>query len=174
MRSVEIIAVVPEIDLGTTFATISDFGRYPALVPDVVRSVTVQPARPGEPIVSAWEVFFRNGILAWTEVDHLHPASATIDFEQTVGDFEEFSGGWLLTPFVASGAPAVRVVFTADFDFGVPSLAGIIDPVAERVMVATITEILRGLFGTVLTVAGSAPHHTTEGPVVAQPIRRPA
>ena len=41
MRSVEIIAVVPEIDLGTTFATISDFGRYPALVPDVVRSVTV-------------------------------------------------------------------------------------------------------------------------------------
>jgi ribosome-associated toxin RatA of RatAB toxin-antitoxin module len=174
MRSVEIIAVVPEIDLGTAFATISDFGRYPALVPEVVRSVTVQPARPGEPIVSAWEVFFRNGILAWTEVDHLHPASATIDFEQTVGDFEEFSGGWRLTPFVASGAPAVRVVFTADFDFGVPSLASIIDPVAERVLVETITEILRGLFGTVLTVAGSAPHHTTEGPVVARPIRRPA
>ena len=53
-------------------------------------------------------------------------------------------------------APAVRVVFTADFDFGVPSLASIIDPVAERVLVETITEILRGLFGTVLTVTGSA------------------
>jgi ribosome-associated toxin RatA of RatAB toxin-antitoxin module len=155
MRSVEIIAVVPEIDLGTAFATISDFGRYPALVPDVVRSVTVEPAGPGEPVVSAWEVFFRNGILSWTEVDVLHPETATIDFEQTVGDFEEFSGGWRLTPFVGSGTAGVRVVFAAEFDFGVPSLASIVDPVAERVLVETITEILRGLFGTVLTLAGS-------------------
>lgn len=150
MRSVVIHAVVPDTDLGTAFATISDFARYPDLVPDVVRSVTVEPARPGEPVISAWEVFFRNGILSWTEADHLHPENCTIDFEQTVGDFEDFTGGWRLTPVAVAGVPAVHVAFTADFDFGVPSLASIIDPVAERVLVETITEILRGLFATVL------------------------
>jgi ribosome-associated toxin RatA of RatAB toxin-antitoxin module len=152
MRSVEITALLPEMDLGTAFARVSDFGRYPELVPGVVRSVTVEPVRPGEPVVSAWEVFFRNGILSWTEVDRLQPETATILFEQTVGDFEEFSGGWQLTPFVgATGTAGVRVVFSGEFDFGVPSLASIVDPVAERVLVETITEILRGLFPTVLT-----------------------
>jgi ribosome-associated toxin RatA of RatAB toxin-antitoxin module len=150
MRSVTIAAVVPDTDLGTAFATISDFARYPALVPDVVRSVTVEQERPDGPVISAWEVFFRNGILSWSEADHLHPETWTIDFEQTIGDFEEFSGGWELTPVVLAGSTAVRVVFTADFDFGVPSLASIVDPVADRVLVESITEILRGLFATVL------------------------
>ena len=164
MRSVEINAVVPEVDLGAAFATISDFGRYPDLVPDVVRSVTVEPVRPGQPVVSAWEVFFRNGILSWSEVDHLHPETATIDFEQTVGDFEEFSGGWRLTPFVgASGTTGVLVVFSAEFDFGVPSLASIVDPVAERVLVETITEILHGLFGTVLPQEAAAAAQAAAG-----------
>lgn len=170
MRSVLITAVVPDTDLGTAFDTIADFARYPALVPDVVRSVTVEPSLPGEPIISAWEVFFRNGILSWTEADHLHPETATIDFEQTYGDFEEFSGGWQLTPVVVDGAPAVRVVFTADFDFGVPSLASIVDPVAERVLVETITEILRGLFVTVLTDSDAAEHEPLPVLAAARPV----
>jgi ribosome-associated toxin RatA of RatAB toxin-antitoxin module len=149
MRTVTLTAHVPDTDLATAFARVGDFARYPALVPDVVRSVTVEPSAPGEPVVSAWEVFFRNGLLCWTEADHLHPETATIDFAQTVGDFEEFTGGWQLSTVLVDGTPYVRVLFTADFDFGVPSLASIIDPVAERVLVETITAILRGLFVTV-------------------------
>jgi ribosome-associated toxin RatA of RatAB toxin-antitoxin module len=173
MRSVHLSVTVPAADLATAFTTIADFGRYPELVPDVVRSVAVEPAAPGAPFLSAWEVFFRNGILAWTETDVLRPEAATIEFEQTVGDFEEFSGRWVLNersgPAGGAGPVQVGVVFTADFDFGVPSLASIVDPVAERVLVETITEILRGLFGTVRDDAGTAIPSPAAAPVPLVP-----
>jgi len=38
------------------------------------------------------------------------------------------------------------VTFDSDFDFGIPSLAGILDPVAERVFKETIARVLTGLF----------------------------
>jgi hypothetical protein len=41
----------------------------------------------------------------------------------------------------------VRVVFTASFDLGMPSLAGIIDPIAEHTLRENMCSILRGLLG---------------------------
>lgn len=174
MRHVEITAVLPAADLPTAFDTISDFARYPLLVPDVVRSVVVAPVVRGEPVVSAWEVYFRNGILTWTETDWLHPETATIDFSQTEGDFEAFSGGWRLTPL--GDGKGVHVEFVADFDFGVPSLASIIDPVAERVLTETIIAILRGLFDVVRTdpAAAQAPHAEAKAPLPGRQARQPS
>jgi ribosome-associated toxin RatA of RatAB toxin-antitoxin module len=150
MRHVEVRALLPAADAGTAFDTLVDFPRYPTLV-DVVRSVTIR-SRPGEtPMVSSWEVYFRNGILSWTEADHLRRDALRIDFETTEGDFEEFTGSWTLH----QRGDAVEVVFAADFDFGVPSLASIVDPVAERVLTETIQLILGGLFPTSPALVGA-------------------
>jgi hypothetical protein len=40
----------------------------------------------------------------------------------------------------------VSVRFAADFDFGIPSLEGILDPIAERVIKETVAWALVGLF----------------------------
>jgi ribosome-associated toxin RatA of RatAB toxin-antitoxin module len=141
MRHVEVHALLPAAAAPAAFDTLVDFQRYPALV-DVVRSVTIRSAPGDLPMVSSWEVYFRNGILSWTEVDHLRRDALTIEFETTEGDFDEFTGSWVLR----QRDDGVRVVFAADFDFGVPSLASIVDPVAERVLTETIQLILRGLF----------------------------
>jgi ribosome-associated toxin RatA of RatAB toxin-antitoxin module len=141
MRDVEIRAFLPGADAGRVFDRLVEFEQYEELV-DVVRSVQVLSPPGADPMISRWEVYFRNSILTWTEADTLQRSALRIDFDQIEGDFDEFSGSWVLTP--QEGGAALR--FACAFDFGVPSLASIIDPVAERVLTETIQVILRRLF----------------------------
>ncbi|MFG1883838.1 type II toxin-antitoxin system RatA family toxin [Micromonospora sp. NPDC049102] len=149
MRRVEIQAFLPGGDGSTVFDQLVDFERYPQLV-DVVQAVTVQTPAGERRVVSSWEVLFRNGILAWTEADELDRDRLSIEFDQIDGDFDEFSGAWTLR----QDPDGVAMTFVASFDFGVPSLASIIDPVAERVLTETIHHVLRGLFPAVVIPDG--------------------
>lgn len=135
MRSVQLVIDLPGSEPGAVFTAVREFGRFPDLAP-AVRSV--EPHEGG----SDWEVYFRNGILRWTETDRADEEARTIDFAQTDGDFESFSGRW----HVLANDEGARLDFTTDFDFGIPSLTGILDPVAERVIKETIGLIVLGLF----------------------------
>lgn len=157
MRDVQLRLRVAGVESAEVFERISDFARYPELS-DVVRSVIVHPA-VDQRERSDWEVYFRNGILRWSEEDLKNPAALTIDFEQIDGDFDFFNGKWELHPEAAS----CDIVFAAVFDFGIPSLAGILDPIAERVLKETIARIVASLFGTVEVVGD---------PVVAEALTR--
>ena len=141
MRHVEIHAFLRGIDADTAFDTLADFRHYADLV-DVVRSVEMDRPANG-PTYSTWEVEFRNGLLRWTEEDWFRRDQLRLDFMQIEGDFEEFYGGWVLEP----RPDGVRAALIADFDFGVPSLASIVEPVAERVLTDVTQLILLGLFG---------------------------
>ncbi len=144
MRYVTLQALVPASDPGACFDRISDFARYPELT-DVVRSVTVHPVTPEGLEHSDWEVYFRNGILRWSEADSKDEPGRRIAFEQTDGDFDILTGSWS----ISAAARGCAVTFETAFDFGIPSLAGILDPIAERVFKETIARVLAGLFGTV-------------------------
>ncbi|HET6357790.1 type II toxin-antitoxin system RatA family toxin [Streptomyces sp.] len=140
MRNAAVTLRIDGVDAGTAFDRIHDFARYPEFT-DVVRSVTVHEISQEEE-TSDWEVYFRNGILRWTEADRFDRATLVISFEQIDGDFAEFSGSWRIS---ADGRDSL-VAFSADFDFGIPSLAGILDPVAQRVFKETIARVVLGLF----------------------------
>ena len=45
--------------------------------------------------------------------------------------------------------------FECDFDFGIPSLEGILDPIAERVIAGTIAWVLVGMFPRVDLLTGA-------------------
>ncbi|WP_338674561.1 SRPBCC family protein [Streptomyces sp. SCSIO 30461] len=145
MRSVELEHHSAAVDARTAYGLVRDFGRYPELV-DIVRKVAVHPADETGAVVSDWEVDFRNGVLAWSEEDVFDDAAMAISFRQTSGDFESFDGQWAVVPEGPDGAGCL-VRFQAKFDFGLPSLSGIIDPVAERVLRETIATILATLLG---------------------------
>jgi ribosome-associated toxin RatA of RatAB toxin-antitoxin module len=147
MRQVQLTMWAPAVEATEAFRRIGDFARYPDQV-EVVRAVTVHPAAPGEPIPSDWEVYFRNGILRWSELDRVDPFARRIDFEQTAGDFADFRGHWLVRPH----GGGCHVDFRAEFDFGIPSLAGILDPIAARVLRETIAQILAGVLDAVSEV----------------------
>lgn len=140
MRNASVVLRIHGINPDTAFDRVRDFARYPEFT-DVVRSVSVHELSPAEE-TSDWEVYFRNGILRWTEADRFDRDTLVISFEQIDGDFAEFSGTWR----VSADGPDALISFSADFDFGIPSLAGILDPVAQRVFKETIARVVVGLF----------------------------
>jgi ribosome-associated toxin RatA of RatAB toxin-antitoxin module len=131
-------------DAAYAYERIRDFARYPELT-DAVVAVDVQPADAAGGVVSEWTVRFRNGLLCWTERDEFDTAALAISFVQLSGDFATFRGRWQVT---ADGDGAA-VRFTAEFDLGIPTLAALIDPVAEATLRSNILLILRGLLGDV-------------------------
>lgn len=141
MYSAEFTAIVAGRTPCEVFDTVADFGRYPRLV-DAVLAVDVLEPEPDGSIPSSWEVLFRKGVLRWSESDLLDRDNGVITFTQTEGDFDVFEGGWEIREAVAG----TEVTFRAKFDFGVPSMASIIDPVAGRVLLENLSMIVRGLF----------------------------
>ncbi|MFD3412998.1 type II toxin-antitoxin system RatA family toxin [Streptomyces cyaneofuscatus] len=148
MRSVHVAVELSGTAPADGYDQVRQFARYPELAP-VVRAVTVHEISADEE-TSDWEVYFRNGILRWTESDHFDPVGLTIAFTQIDGDFDSFEGTWR----ISSTENGCVVDFLAEFDFGIPSLAGILDPVAERVIKETIARVVIGLFGGRGTVVG--------------------
>jgi ribosome-associated toxin RatA of RatAB toxin-antitoxin module len=147
MPDVAVTAAVPDACPDAVFSAVADFASY-AKHTDTVREVVVTPRDDGA-VESAWEVNFRNGVLAWTERDVVDPSTRRIDFDQVDGDFALFTGTWAVEP---DGDDAV-VRFTASFDLGMPSLAPMIDPIAVRTLVDNVRAILSGLLGPHVTFA---------------------
>jgi ribosome-associated toxin RatA of RatAB toxin-antitoxin module len=137
-------------DVHRDFQRVADFGLFPSLAEDV-RAVDVHPApSPDVPRDSDWEVNFRRGVMRWNEWESVDPARLRIEFDQTDGDFSEFHGSWQLVPVHG----AAEVVFEVTYDFGIESLAGIMDPIAERVVKRVICSVLTELFGEIQVLEG--------------------
>jgi ribosome-associated toxin RatA of RatAB toxin-antitoxin module len=123
------------------YEAIARFEEYPKFVEDI-SSITVWrddsvSAFPNT-TYSDWEVIFRSGPLRWTEVDYHKPDERQIAFEQHTGDFEEFRGCWQVTAMEFGS----QVSFEVTFDFGIPSLAGVLEPIADRVLKESILKIM--------------------------------
>ncbi len=140
MRKVVLDAEIFDTDAGTVFENVVQFKRYPELAPHV-RATEVTQTRPEPTGASSWELYFRSGLLQWSETERFLREELRIEFEQTDGDFDVFGGFWTL---VQQGAD-VRLHFECDFDFGIESLQGILDPIAERVIKETVAWAIVGL-----------------------------
>ena len=141
MRRVELEAVIRQTSPEVVFDQIVQFDRYPDLAPHV-QSTTVHATVPAPVGRSSWELHFRSGLLRWTEEERFLRDRLRLEFTQVQGDFDELDGYWSLA---ADGADTL-LNFRADFDFGIPSLEGILDPIAERVIKETIAWVVVGLF----------------------------
>jgi ribosome-associated toxin RatA of RatAB toxin-antitoxin module len=141
VRHVELDARIPAEEVLTVFHAVRQWDKYPSVAPHVNKT-TVHSAYPDDTPSSSWELHFRSGLLRWTEEEVFSPDAGEIRFEQSDGDFDSFAGRWALRQ---QGAD-VLVHFEADFDFGIPSLEGILDPIAERVIKETVAWALTGLF----------------------------
>jgi ribosome-associated toxin RatA of RatAB toxin-antitoxin module len=139
MHTVDIIAHVSGGSPGAIFEVLTDFERYPELT-DAVRAVEVLRETPTR-LSSTWEVNFRHGILKWSEHDELDFERRVIAFTQTDGDLEHFSGSWS----VDAHPTGCVVRFAAAFDLGMPSLARMLDPIAESALRENVADIIRGM-----------------------------
>lgn len=141
MRTVQLEAVVADTPAAIVFENVIRFEQYPELAPHV-QSATVLQTFPDVAGRSSWELHFRSGLLRWSEGERFQRDALRIEFEQETGDFDSFRGFWALRQ---QGSDTV-VRFEAEFDFGIPSLEGILDPIAERVIRETVAWALVGMF----------------------------
>lgn len=150
MRTVSMRVRVPGIDPRRAYELIGDFARYPELT-DAVEEVRVSPPDTDGSVVSEWLVHFRTGLLKWTERDVFDPARRVISFVQLSGDFDAFAGQWRVDEHDAGS----EIRLDATFDLGIPTLADLLDPLAEATFRANILRILTGIFGSAELCAGS-------------------
>ncbi|MBB1244470.1 SRPBCC family protein [Streptomyces durbertensis] len=141
MRQVELEAVVRDARAEDVFDGVVRWDRYPELAPHV-QETTVHATLPDPRGSSSWALHFRSGLLRWTEDEVFDRERLRVDFTQSEGDFDEFSGAWR----IEQRGTDVSVRFTCDFDFGIPSLEGILDPIAERVIKETVAWAVTGMF----------------------------
>ena len=141
MRTTEMNARLNGVAAGEAFDRLSDFASYAELAPSI-RSIEIEQVRDGV-LQTTWNVNFRGGTMRWTEEDILDREAGTITFTLVKGSLKQFDGAWVISE--ADGGSDVR--FTCDFAVGMPAVATLLDPLAERAIRDNIQEILRGLFG---------------------------
>jgi ribosome-associated toxin RatA of RatAB toxin-antitoxin module len=121
--------------------TVIDIERYQDSM-DTVRSVRIVGQDDERRRRAAWSVLLKGSILEWEEEEELDPEAHTVSFKQLRGDLEHFDGHWALE---AIGPEQTKVVFEVVFEIGIPMLAEMLNPVAQRSLQENCTEMLRGI-----------------------------
>jgi hypothetical protein len=144
MQTVTIESVVTGWRAVDVYERLKDPNVYVECAPQQVKAVSIDEVPEPDQAITHWEIFFRNGVLSWSERDFYDDPGTTLRFEQTEGDFDVFHGDWVIEE---AGDGEVLLTFKATFDFGVPSLEAIIDPVAIRVLRTAMSRIIGQMFG---------------------------
>lgn len=97
----------------------------------------------------AWSVVLKGSILEWVEIETLDPDAMTMTFHQLSGDLAIFDGGWGVEE---TSSTTCRVTFAATFEIGIPLLADMLNPVAQRSLRENCIEMLRGVEQTALAM----------------------
>lgn len=105
---------------------ISDMAAYPSFMKDLV-SVEILERGDGY-TVSHWVSNVDGRKIVWTERDSYYPEELRITYAQTEGDLKKMEGSWQITP----GKESCEVVLAVDFEFGIPMIAGLLNPILKK------------------------------------------
>jgi ribosome-associated toxin RatA of RatAB toxin-antitoxin module len=135
------LALTIEAPIKRVWETVVDIEGYQDSMA-TVRSVRVVERENDHRRRAAWSVLLKGSILEWEEEEEIDPDAHTVRFKQLRGDLEHFDGHWALE---AIGPEQTKVVFEVVFEIGIPMLAEMLNPVAQRSLQENCTEMLRGI-----------------------------
>jgi ribosome-associated toxin RatA of RatAB toxin-antitoxin module len=139
MPLVEVFERVPA-SRASVWAVINDVESHPRLMPPV-RSVEVLE-RSADHRVVVWQVDLKGCELRWVEREEIRHDRWRIDYAQVDGDLAQFEGFWQLDE---EADRLTRVTLVVRFDTGMPMLAEMLDPIAERAIRENSQSMLRSL-----------------------------
>ena len=116
--------------LPAVWEAVVDVESYPRYM-DNVQSVTEVRRLPDGSRETEWSVLLKGSTLEWIEHDIVLEDERLVRFAQTEGDLEVFEGEWSVRE-QADGSVLVRLF--VNFDIGIPLLAAMLNPVAERAL----------------------------------------
>ncbi len=108
------------------YEIIKDMPAYPDFMKDLV---SVEILERGEDYtISHWVSNVDGRKIVWTERDTFYPQDLKITYAQTDGDLKKMEGQWVIAP--QSGS--CEVSLTVDFEFGIPMIAGLLNPILKK------------------------------------------
>jgi len=108
------------------YPIIKDMEKYPEFMTDLVSVEVIE--RTGNTTVSKWVSNVDGRIIKWTELDTFDDENMHITYSQLDGDLKKFAGEWILTPT----AEGTEVKLTVDFEFGIPMISGLLNPILKK------------------------------------------
>ena len=112
-------------DRAKIYDLIADMESYPRFMPSLNR---VDVLERGEGwTVTAWDTSINGLKFRWQERDDFDRENFRITYQQVSGDLKRFEGEWVVRE---EAGEEVSVTFKVEFDFGVPMLATLLNPVA--------------------------------------------
>jgi ribosome-associated toxin RatA of RatAB toxin-antitoxin module len=153
---------MPEVELeldirapaARVWEVVTDIERYPDSM-ESVRWVKIIDGTDPLARRSGWSVLLKGSILEWEEVEKLDPDLMVMTFHQVAGDMEIFEGEWRVTPI---DDERTNVKLHTSFEIGIPLLADMLNPVAERSLRSNSREMLLGIERDALAAAGEPGH----------------
>ena len=105
---------------------IQNMAAYPDFMKDLV---SVEILERGENYtVSHWVSNVDGRKIVWTEWDTFYPDELKITYQQTEGDLKKMEGQWL----IESVDGGCEVTLAVDFEFGIPMIAGLLNPILKK------------------------------------------
>ncbi|MBQ8690737.1 MAG: aromatase/cyclase [Phascolarctobacterium sp.] len=108
------------------YEIIKDMASYPNFMKDLV-SVEILERGEGYTI-SHWVTNADGRRIVWTERDTFYPEELKITYEQTEGDLKKMEGAWT----IVEQADGCEVTLAVDFEFGIPMIAGLLNPILKK------------------------------------------
>lgn len=120
---------------------LSDMAAFPSFMKNV-ESVRILERGPGFTL-SEWVTRLQGARFRWVERDEFFPEEGKITYRQIEGDLKVFQGHWALEP----GLKGTRVTLQTEFEFGIPMLAALLNPVAKVTLKENARAMIRAVAG---------------------------
>ena len=114
------------VKIDDIYQLISDMPSYPRFMPDLL-SVTLL-SRELNKTTTHWISNVDGRKIEWTEEDLFYPQQYRIEYQQIKGDLKKFTGYWQL----AETTEGVEISLFVDFEFGIPMIAGLLNPLLKK------------------------------------------
>lgn len=121
------------------WSAVVDISSYPSYMENV-QSVVLELVDASGVRRSRWSVLLKGSVLEWIEDEVVDHERMLVTFHQVDGDLQHLAGTWLVTPRNEGHS---RVELTVDFEIGIPLLADMLNPVAERALRENSERMLR-------------------------------
>jgi coenzyme Q-binding protein COQ10 len=121
------------------YQLVSDMASYPKFM-DSVESIDILE-RGANYTLSQWVARLQGARFRWVEKDWFFPDTYRITYNQIEGDLKVFRGHWALRP-VETGT---EVELVTEFEFGLPMMAPLLNPVAKVALGSNARAMLRAI-----------------------------
>ncbi|WP_353894394.1 SRPBCC family protein [Proteinivorax hydrogeniformans] len=126
-------------DIDKVYKIVSDMEGYSNFMENV-NSVEVLE-RGEDYTITHWKTELKGKPFNWKEKDIFDPNNFTITYSLVEGDLKKFEGSWRL---VKEGEQ-VKVTLDVDFEFGVPMIASLLNPIAKIIIKQNCDDMLTAI-----------------------------